>query len=98
MAIVEKEQYMLKVAAYIHFNPLMLHLAENIKDYPYSSYMLFSGSRGTGPLLDEEIRELGARNYQGFAANVPKDEMEAFGKELNKNTVLGSDSFVEMVN
>ena len=97
MAIVEKEQYILKVAAYIHMNPLILHLAENLTDYAYSSYALFGGARPTGPAMDEEIKELRARNYQNFLAGIPKDEMEKFGKELNKNTILGSSEFAERV-
>lgn len=97
MVIVEKEHYMLKVAAYIHLNPVIVGLVENLKDYTYSSCQLSSGRRGAGPAMDEEIRELRAKDYPDFLTNIKRQEMEAFGKELTKNTILGSAEFVERV-
>lgn len=104
LVILEKSAYLSKVAAYIHLNPLLLNLVENLKYYAHSSYGLYSERRACSsevrdlwPVMEEEIKEAGIPDYVVFLAGISKEEMKALGVELSKNVILGSNGFVEKV-
>lgn len=101
MVLLEKTPYLLMAMAYIHMNPSKLGLTAGSEEYPYSSYSLYiSDNPGAVPTKDEsrEVREyLKGRSYQEFIKGVGSNEMESFGKELSRKTMLGSDEFIEKI-
>lgn len=101
MNLLEKAPYLLSyMAAYMHLNPKILGLAADVKDYAYSSYPLYIGKEG--PLnMQNEIKEalgyLGEREYAEYLNGIPKEEMDAFSRDLVKKPILGSIEFIEKV-
>jgi putative transposase len=103
-AIVEKDNYLLKMTVYLHLNPQKLNFTADARTYPYSSYPLYLGNEPAcaGNLnLKEEIAEifslLGETNYADFVNAVTAEESESFHKRLARGGILGSDEFVKRV-
>ena len=101
-AIVEKENYLLKMSVYLHLNPQKLNFTSDARTYPYSSYPLYLGNESAcaGHLnLNEEIAEifslLGETNYADFVNEMTTEEAESLHKRLARGGILGSDEFVK---
>lgn len=108
MILAEKEPNLLNLTAYIHLNPKVLGLAEDITGYPYTSYpsyLYYSGSAPAGkePPVDikEEAKEVMGKlkniSYGDFINKLPVEDIKALGRELGKKPILGSDDFIERV-
>lgn len=100
LVLLEKESYLLPVSSYIYLNPLKLGLINEISEYPYSSYLYYIG-KGKELDLAEEIKvirqKLGMRSYEELLRGVSKEEMEALGKDLAKEQIMGSGEFRKKV-
>ena len=102
---VEKEPNLLELTHYIHLNARKLKLVSDLKDYHYSSYLLYTKIGADKKLravnLQDEIREvlgrLKGKAYQEFAAEVPFGGMEILHKALHRGGFLGSEEFVERI-
>ncbi len=103
MNLLEKSPYLLSsMAAYMHLNPKILGMVSDIKDYAYSSYPLYIGKEGQQLLnMQNEIKEaleyLGEKDYAEYLRGIPKEEIEAFSRDLVKKPILGSGEFIEKV-
>lgn len=103
--IIEKEPYLLKLTRYIHLNPKLLGMAADPADYPYSSYLLFTG-RAQEALyrigLDDEVREvfgyLKSGTYEDYLKEDCIEENKALHKELSRRVFLGCDEFGKRIN
>jgi REP element-mobilizing transposase RayT len=103
--IIEKEPYLLKLTRYIHLNPKFLGMAADSADYPYSSYLLFTGRAQEGLYrvgLDEEVKEvfgyLKNSTYEDYLKEDCIEENKALHKELSRRVFLGSDEFGKRIN
>ena len=104
MVLLEKEQYLIPVSAYIHLNPRALGLTTQPQAYAYGSYALFCGSRPQNLLrldMQDEIREmsgyLGGKKYEDVLSAITAAEMEVLGKDLSKQIILGRGEFIERI-
>jgi REP element-mobilizing transposase RayT len=104
MNLLEKTPYLLSyMVAYLHLNPKTLGLVTEINDYVYSSYVLYIGKEGIGRQLNmqDEIKEvlkyLEGKDYAAYLKAIPQEEMQAFGRDLEKKPILGSNEFIEKV-
>ena len=61
---------------YIHQNPVVASLVENVSDWPYSSYLDYAGSR-SGILCKKEV-------FTSLTGMFPRDIMEKTMEELDK--------------
>lgn len=104
--LVQKCPYLLPLSAYIHLNPKALGLSLELKNYPYSSYVLYltekpGNSKILYPDLSGEIEEIrqssGEIDCRRYLADVPPLEMRDLGAKLKKNVILGSAEFEEMI-
>ncbi len=98
--LVEKDTYLLKMTAYIHLNPEKLNLANDSKDYPYTSYPAYLDNnyeqekwihikRG----VEEVLRLLENKDYAEFIREMTDEERAFIQKKLQRGGVLGSDNF-----
>jgi len=104
-ALIEKEPYLLKMTAYIHLNPEKVNLAQDAKDYPYSSYQYYlyndlAEKKGMGFMkaaVDEALNLLGNANYAEFVRGVSNEDGEYIHKKLQRGGILGSEEFAKRV-
>jgi REP element-mobilizing transposase RayT/nitrogen fixation-related uncharacterized protein len=109
MNVIEKASYLSAVAAYIHLNPVALGLAKTPEEYPYSSYndsaAVIQGTASNVILRpkaegskDSSPRQGGAQNDKLSSPQNDTLQMQALGRELAKNAVIGSPEFINRVN
>jgi len=103
-ALVEKENYLLKMTVYMHLNPEKLNLIPDSRNYPYSSYPSYLNQEIPGPTginLKEEIREvfklLGGKCYEEFVKEMTQEETEFLHRKLQRGGIVGSDEFERRV-
>ncbi|MDD5730521.1 MAG: transposase [Candidatus Omnitrophica bacterium] len=104
-ALVEKENYLLKMTAYIHLNPKRINLAAELKDYPYSSYSLYLYNKSLSESKDLNIQGqiaqvmglLGNQDYASFVSAMTQEVGEFMHKNLQRGGVLGSEDFIAQV-
>ncbi len=88
-AIVERDNYLLKMTVYLHLNPQKLNLVSNASAYPYSSYAAYTGT--------DQAHAPGQQAGQGA------DTASFGGLDLRNEvaeilTLLGTKSYVQYVN
>ena len=70
--LVDKEEYLARLARYIHLNPVMAGLAQSPQERPYSNYLDVIGNRG-GTLKDTSLvpdRFETGHDYQVFVEDL----------------------------
>lgn len=102
--LVEKENYLLRMTAYIHLNPEKVNLDADSKDYPYSTYQAYLKNN-----LDEEkwlsikkgveevLRLLQGKDYVEFVRGMTEGERGFIQKKLQRGGILGSEEFCRKV-
>lgn len=99
-ALIEKEPYLLKLTAYVHLNPARLNIAPHPRQYPHSSYILYSQKEASleGLIKDEKdeiLRFLNGKSFAEFMDQAVKGiDFSALRDDLQKG-ILGSDVFVQ---
>jgi len=104
-ALVEKQNYLLKMSAYIHLNPRTVHASTDAKAYPYSSYQTYllddAARKEDVQFLNEAIKEamsfLPNTTYENFVENVSEEERKAIHKKLSHGGIVGSEEFIRQV-
>jgi hypothetical protein len=104
-AIIQKENNLLKMTAYLHLNPEKLNLAQDAKEYPYSSYQLYlyndpvkqADLQFLRDAVNEALSFLGNQSYAEFVRGLDPEEGASIHKRLNRGGILGSEEFVAMV-
>jgi putative transposase len=103
--LVEKDSYALELSRYIHLNPVRARLARTPSDFPWSSYLSYSGEVRQCNWLETEFilgevgsREGGSRRrYREYVEEGLERGVEDPLGKLVAGTVLGSERFVEWV-
>ena len=85
--LIESNEQLLHLSRYIHLNPSVSGLVENLEEYPYSSYPEYIGLN-TQQICTKEIilnQFKSPKHYQQFVLN-----QESYGRELEiiKHTLL----------
>jgi len=104
-ALIEKENYLLKMTAYVHLNAEKLKVVSDAKTYPYSSYQLYlynnlAEQKDLSCLkkaIDEALGLLGNRDYVNFVEGVSNEEREFIHRKLQRGGILGSEEFIKQV-
>jgi len=103
--LVEKTTYLADLVSYIHLNPKVAGLVTDLGDYPYSSYHLYTGKtvnwNTAPPDISAETRQVlsftAGRPYADYLAGVNPEKMRAMTDLLRKNTILGSEEFINKI-
>ncbi|MGB9629275.1 MAG: transposase [Thermodesulfobacteriota bacterium] len=103
--LVDKDNYALELSRYIHLNPVRAHLVKDPSQYPWSSYLAYSGKEKgwdwlqTDFILDQlsSKKREACRQYQAYVREVIEKDLENPLKKVMASTLLGSEKFVEEV-
>jgi putative transposase len=104
--MVEADNYLAQLVAYLHLNPVRVRICENPIDYPWSSYRAYLGLEQVPWLTTEPVlsqfspREKRARQLFGEFVEASAHEghrPEFHGKNAADGRVFGNDTFVEEV-
>lgn len=88
--LIESNEQLLHLSRYIHLNPLVSGFVDDLKEYPWSSYLEYIGLN-TQQICSKEIilnQFKSPKDYQKFVMN-----QESYGRELEiiKHTLLDPD-------
>lgn len=96
--LVEKDDYLKVLSAYIHLNPVRAGIAAKPESYPFSSYSFFTGGKEAPKFLrtaDLSAMFGGGRAYQRYVESFPAAGEEIGADEIyGKNSLLGSECFL----
>ncbi len=107
--IVEKASYLTRLTRFVHLIPLDAGLVRDFKEYPYTSYAVFTHESGTGSGfaidLKNEVQEIlqdfssgmSGNSYERFVSAADSHELEFLNKKLYRGAFLGSEEFVREV-
>jgi len=97
IVLVEKATNLLKMTAYIHLRPKILHLTDDISKYKYTSFSAYlNEGHGNPDMADEVAYVLGClkdKSYKQFVYEMGDDEAKELSKALEKEKVIGSEDF-----
>lgn len=101
---VEKEPYLLPLSRHVHLHPRTANIADDPKDYPYSSYPQFlDPAKREYPDLRGEIEDvfkiLNGREkaFEEYVKSATAKDITDFKKLLHRTRILGSKAFAERV-
>jgi REP element-mobilizing transposase RayT len=96
--VVEKDEYLLVLSAYIHLNPVKAGMARKPEDYVWSSYRSYIGQCKPPCFLSMEdilAKFRRGRAYGRYVAGLLEVEKGIAHKDVyGKNSFLGSDTFI----
>jgi REP element-mobilizing transposase RayT len=99
--LVEKDEYMKVVSAYIHLNPVRAGIVAQPGIYPFSSYVYYSSGRKAPPFLcTRDLLEMfgGRKEYKRFVGSFTAAGAGVGAEEIyGKNSLLGSKGFLRQV-
>jgi hypothetical protein len=103
--LVDADEYLKYLSRYIHLNPVRAKLVESPSEYPWSSYLFFTGKTKTPEWLETKYllsqfgrrRKESCKKYKDFVENVNIDELENPEKDLTSGFILGRLDFVNWV-
>lgn len=105
--LVEKDNYLLQVARYIHLNPVKANLAKSPEDFPWSSCSFYIDMQATGKpeALQRAIllgffgqsEEEATRSFRKFTLAGVDEETEQFYKQKKLFPILGKPAFREQI-
>lgn len=75
---IDREEYLVHLCRYIHWNPVKANLVSNPEDWPYSNYLEWIGRR-KGVLKDDSFiseRFHTPESYQHFVLSYPENDQE----------------------
>ncbi len=104
--IVDADEYLLELVAYIHLNPVRANMVELPENYPWSSHLAYLGSEHIPWLQTEYVLDFFSTNllharraYHRFIAerNTDGHQEDFYGKGSTDSRLMGEDQFVENV-
>jgi Transposase and inactivated derivatives len=102
--LAEKDPYLLPVIRYIHLNPKRKNLAEDPKEYPYSSHRAYlDASNRIHPDMKSEIDEVfGAlrgseAEFDRYVNTQNKADTAEFRRNMERGSILGPRAFAERI-
>ncbi|MFA5118421.1 MAG: transposase [Candidatus Omnitrophota bacterium] len=105
-AIVEKENNLARMTAYIHLNPKKLNLVVELQDSLHSSYPMYlchndPDRQAKGMNLKDEIAEvmglIDNKDYAEFVSGMTQEVGDLIHKNLHRGGILGTDDFIKQV-
>lgn len=102
--LISNDNYLLACGSYVELNPVRARIADDPKDYPWSSYRAYAYGRHD-PLTDEHLiyRHLSDKEnerrekYREFVSQMLRERNGMQGEMEGKN-IYGSEKFAEAVN
>ncbi|MGB4111097.1 MAG: transposase [Desulfomonilia bacterium] len=99
--LVEKDAYCLELSRYIHLNPVRAGMVKKVEDYPWSSYLSYTGERDaqqwmeTGFVLASFGKDTGAarKRYREFVKEGERKNIENPLEQVCASMILGRESF-----
>lgn len=101
--LVDKDNYLLVLSAYVHLNPLKAGIVEDLSTYRWSSYRAYVGKTKPSSFLDigEILDQFGEKNpyrsYEKFVADQWEKYSEEREEEFEQGIVIGDEDFKEKV-
>jgi len=103
--LVDADEYLKHLSRYIHLNPLRAGMVDHLKEYPWSSYPVFSGYvkapewLETGWLLSlfGQDQNKSKKRYRNFVEAVQNKEIENPSSDIVSGCILGGDDFINWV-
>ena len=99
--LVEKDEYMLALSAYIHLNPVRAGIVKAPEAYLWSSFRCYSGKSNPPHFLyifDILDKFKTKKDYQKYVMDLLRDEKEIRSEEVyGINSILGSTGFIRRV-
>jgi len=104
--LVDQESHLLELMRYIHLNPVRAGLAQNPRNYVWSSHNTYLGvDSKTENIIDKEKvlpyfssdQKKSIKNYEDFVLAGLETRWEDISKEIKRDNMLGSDKFVQRV-
>ena len=101
--LVDKDNYLLVLSAYVHLNPLKAGLIEDLKSYRWSSYRAYVGKEQPLPFLDisELLGQFGGKNPQKEYEKFVVDQWERYSEkqeeEFERGVIIGDEDFKQKV-
>jgi len=102
--LAEKERYILPFTRHIHLHPVKGKLADDPKEYPYSSHGAYlDDTKRSDPDMVQEIGEVfgylkgGESEFERYVSESPASEVAGFKKLIHKKRILGSREFQENI-
>ena len=96
--VVEKDEYLLVLSAYIHLNPVKAGIVKKPEEYTWSSYRSYIGKSKPASFLclaDVLARFKNRSAYGQYVNSFPEDEKGIEKEDVyGKNSFLGSDGFI----
>ncbi len=100
----DRDEYLLGLVKYIHFNPIRAGMAENLDAYPYSSHHAYTGRAVADDLVDADMvlgmfsksrmmARKGYLSYMGDDSSMAKDRVYA----TIDQRLQGDEGFIEWV-
>ncbi|MFC1658780.1 transposase [Candidatus Omnitrophota bacterium] len=101
-ALVEKAPNLSTLTAYMHLNPKRLHLVNDLKDYPHSSYGHYLNEPKDSQFnLQQEIAEvlslLQGKGYEDLVNQLNSEQGDELHKRLQRGGIVGSEEFIDRI-
>ena len=103
--LINADEYIIQLSRYIHLNPVRAKKVLKPGDYPWSSYLSFTGERKlqdwleTGGILSHfgKQRKRTIQNYREYVEDVDIEEIENPNRDVTGGFILGGTNFVKWV-
>lgn len=96
--LVEKDEYLKVLSAYIHLNPVRAGIVAKPEMYPFSSYAFYASGKDAPKYLHmEDLFEMfgGSKAYRRYVESFPNAGAEIGNDEIyGKNSLLGSEAYL----
>lgn len=103
--LVDADEYLKHLSRYIHLNPVRAGLVAQCRDYPWSSYPVFSGYKKRPEWLEAQWllslfsndKNESKKRYRDFVETVQNQEIEDPSKDIVSGVILGGADFVNWI-
>ncbi len=103
--VIDADEYLKHLSRYIHLNPIRAGMVEHCKDYPWSSYPVFSGYAKARKWLEihwllslfGRSRKKAMARYREFVESVQNEKIENPSKDIVSGAILGGTEFINWI-
>lgn len=103
--LVQEDNHLMGVMRYIHFNPVKAKIVKDIKDYRWSSHILYLKRITREDWINVDCLLISFSNKRRQAINAYKEylshgvdsEVEKFYSKKNQSSIFGDDTFIKKI-
>lgn len=103
--VIDADEYLKHLSRYIHLNPVRAGIVDFCKDYPWSSYPVFSGYAKAPDWLETQWllslfganRKIARKRFRDFVESVQSETIENPSKDTISGAILGGADFVNRI-